>query len=112
MDIKKASDNFRVVLERLSSPASAQTLYLARLGVGPSADELALEFDDIFRPLELHLSRLEGGPELIGACQEINARFASETLGWSIEDLESDEWVSIRGLADEAKRLLLRVVTE
>jgi hypothetical protein len=41
----------RAALEHLSWPATRQREYLTKLGVAPSIDELALEFDDALRPI-------------------------------------------------------------
>jgi hypothetical protein len=38
------------VVDRLASSPDQQKAYLHKLRVGDSADELALEFDDMFRP--------------------------------------------------------------
>lgn len=45
------SQAFLVSLRRLAAPATDQIEYLTSLGVADLADELALEFDDLYRPI-------------------------------------------------------------
>src|SRR5215831_2195645 len=44
----KVVDELCQILERLASPPQAQIDYLQHLGVAPLADELALEFHDLY----------------------------------------------------------------
>ena len=44
----KVVEELRQVLVRLASPSQAQIDYLQHLGVAPLADELALEFHDLY----------------------------------------------------------------
>jgi hypothetical protein len=102
-DSQKLLGDFGMVLDRLSAPAEVQVAYLSQLRSGPSLDELALEFDDIYRPLGWRLATVERGAELITACESLEASLRSETLGWAFADLDSDEWAAIRMLAQDAR---------
>jgi hypothetical protein len=93
-------------LERLSASASEQIKYLRKLGVLPSIDELALEFDDAFVLL----------PELVQKGyftdhQANKIRLVDHHLSimsdkkqlWTIKALEShSDWAEIRRLATAA----------
>jgi hypothetical protein len=105
-DLEKFLGNFGMVLDRLSSPAKAQVRYLSQLGTGHFLDELALEFDDVYRPLAWRLATVGRGAELIAACERLEVALRSDTLGWSIADLDSDEWAAIRVLAQDARSKL------
>lgn len=93
-------------LQRLAAPASEQVEYLAALGVGDLADELALEFDDLYRPLAARLDEFSPGLSL--ACQELDRRLASQHLGWTFTDLGSPGWAEVRATAAAALAALAR----
>jgi hypothetical protein len=100
------------VLGRLASPSQAQIDYLQHLGVAPLADELALEFHDLY----LLVPQLAGQRVLthrqskaveavsrklddMSACQE--PRLWVEDALWSHPD-----WVEVRRLAAIAAKAL------
>ncbi|MDH2415272.1 hypothetical protein [Nocardioides sp. CER19] len=93
-------------LDRLAWAASEQTEYLSALGVADLTDELALEFDDIYRP---HASQLEAiSPESAATCQDLQSLLSSDKLGWTFADLQSPEWDRVRTLAAAASDALAR----
>jgi hypothetical protein len=91
-------------VRRLALPAAAQRNYLEAIGTAPSADELALEFDDV-RP---HLTGLE--PEAVVLVDRIDALLDSMSGPsplWHVDALErSPQWASLRVLAAELLRLM------
>lgn len=87
-------------LHRLAAPASEQVEHLSELGVGDLVDELALEFDDLYRPLAPRLG--EAYPGLSLACRELDRRLVSWRLGWTFADLESPGWAESRRAAAAA----------
>ena len=101
--VRAWADTMARVLGRLADPADLQLAYLSQLGVEGSIDELALEFDDVFRPLAPALSE-RGASDVVAALGAVDAALGSETLGWSAAALlESPEWNRIRALAGTAK---------
>lgn len=97
---------FCEAVSRLASPAEEQRQYLVGLGVAESLDELALEFDDQYRPLEPVLRLLPNRVEVLVACQALDDALASETLGWRFENLISVEWAHVRALATRVNEVL------
>lgn len=91
---------FVASLSRLAAPAPDQIEYLASLGVADLTDELALEFDDLYRPIARDLEQIS--PESASACRELDRMLSSDKLGWTFADLESAEWESIRTTAAAA----------
>lgn len=91
-------------VRRLALPAAAQRNYLEAIGTAPSADELALEFDDV-RP---HLTGLD--PEAVVLVDRIDALLDSMSGPsplWHVDALErSPQWASLRVLAVELLRLM------
>lgn len=87
-------------LGRLAAPASDQIDYLTALGVADLADELALEFDDLYRSRASLLE--EAAPEAAAACRELDRMLSNDQLGWTLADLESPEWHGIRATAAAA----------
>lgn len=87
-------------LGRLAAPATDQIEYLTSLGVADLADELALEFDDLYRPMAMLLEQVS--PESAAACRELDLLLSSDQLGWTFADLESAEWGLIRATAAAA----------
>jgi hypothetical protein len=95
------------VLGRLASPADVQAAYLADLGVSGSIDELALEFDDLFKPLEPRLDGLRGWEAALASLRELDSSLSSEQLSWSYEALQSSQgWEEIRRLARASEQLV------
>lgn len=93
-------------LSRLSSPATEQVAHLSRLGVADCADELALEFDDLYRPAAIELE--SASPEAARLCRELDGALDSDQLGWTTADLESPAWNLVRELAARALAALGR----
>ena len=93
-------------LDRLASPAEEQIQYITDLGSADMLDELALEFDDFFRPVAIPLESTPNGPAAVAACRAVDEALQSETLGWFFADLGSAEWAAIRVLAARAHSLL------
>ena len=95
------------VLARLSWPADRQRAYLVELGVAPTVNELALEFDDALKPLLSLYGKVgideESGKMLVA----IDAAFAemgqnSDGLdsAWEWDSLDGDSrWAAIRRMA-------------
>ena len=96
-------------LQRLSAAPAEQIEYITALGTAPLLDELALEFDDFYRPLVPELGGLPDGGILAPECAAINTALGSPTLGWQLGDLTSAEWSAIRERAARASELLLAV---
>ncbi|MET9232520.1 hypothetical protein [Lentzea sp. NPDC003310] len=91
-------------VRRLALPAAAQRSYLESIGTAPSADELALEFDDV-RP---HLVKLDA--EAVALVDRIDAlldAMSGPSPVWHVDALEcSPQWAALRVLAAELLRLL------
>jgi hypothetical protein len=99
-------------VERLAASAEVQVRYLDERGMAPSADELALELDDVWRaaaakltdPQRIAVERLDA------ALRELGGR-DNETF-WRVAALESDpRWDAVRNLAQEALTMLLESTT-
>jgi hypothetical protein len=85
---------------RLAIPPTEQLAYLASIGVGGLADELALEFDDAYQPVAPLLEELEAPEELREDLTSLDQALTSDSLEWSIAAVgESDAWAEIRHLA-------------
>jgi hypothetical protein len=92
-------------VENLASPADRQKAYLVSLGVAPSADELALEFDDAMSGVSAEAALSEKldaiGNQLAAMSGEENSHL------WQMGALvKSPEWATVRTLAAEALVLL------
>lgn len=104
MTIPAGFQAFAASLGRLAAPASEQINYLTSLGVADLTDELALEFDDLYRPIAEALDHLS--PESASACRQLDQILSSDELGWSFADLESAEWERVRASAAAAAAAL------
>ncbi|WP_284528463.1 hypothetical protein [Microbacterium sp. T2.11-28] len=91
--------NLRSALARLGAPADEQLNYLRGLGVEGSLDELALEFDDAYRPLADVVGLRPDRPDVAKLLRQLDSALASDALRWAADDIYSDEWESIRRLA-------------
>lgn len=91
---------FVASLGRLAAPATEQIEYLTSLGVADLVDELALEFDDLYRPIARDLEK--ASPETAAACRALDHMLSSDQLGWTFADLESADWEAIRATAAAA----------
>lgn len=80
-------------LDRLASAAPEQIEYLTALGVAGLADDLALEFDDLYRPRAELLEEVSA--QAAAACRENDRMLSSDQLGWTFADLESAEWAIV-----------------
>ncbi|GGN12509.1 hypothetical protein GCM10011609_60930 [Lentzea pudingi] len=91
-------------VRRLALPAEAQRGYLEAIGTAPSADELALEFDDV-RP---HLLALDAeAVELVERIDALLDVMSGPGPVWHVDALVSaPQWASVRALAAELLRLL------
>ena len=69
--IAASKESLLHILRVLSTEPREQVLYLERLGVAPSADELALEFDDLFPAVAVNLAEME-----LSAISLLNAQLA------------------------------------
>ncbi|MGW6444825.1 hypothetical protein [Lentzea sp. NPDC055074] len=91
-------------VRRLAMPAEAQRSYLESIGTAPSADELALEFDDVLH----HLRGLDA--EAVALAERIDAlldTMSGPSPVWRVDALAcSPQWASVRELATELLRLL------
>lgn len=104
-----AGEGLRATVVRLAWAADAQIAYLHGIGVGGLADELALEFDDMFA---VHRAR----PDSLGPVGYVLAyldRALEEMSGeanadlWTDEALRSaSEWHEVRALAALALTVL------
>lgn len=93
----------RATLERLAAPAGDQVAYLEALGTGEVADELALEFDDAFRPLEPALRDEPGTGQLLETLKALDRALTADSLGWSVQEIrEQADWTGVRVLAAKA----------
>jgi hypothetical protein len=85
---------------RLAMPPTEQVAYLASLGVGRLADELALEFDDAYQPVAPLLEELDAPEELRGDLKSLDRALTSDDIEWPIAAVgESAAWAEIRYLA-------------
>jgi len=94
------------VLARLAAPADVQSTYLEQLGVGGSLDELALEFDDVFRPVEAQIENNSYWTEALASLRELDRALSSEHLRWTGEALRDADWEQIPRLATTAESLV------
>jgi hypothetical protein len=92
------------VVRHLAAPPDEQIEYLAGLGTQGNADELALEFDDAYRPVraQLPLDLSRGLDYLDGLLGRFSGQSNSEE--WTVEALSrSSRWAEVR----EAARTIL-----
>jgi hypothetical protein len=94
-------------LGHLAAEPVGQKAYLISIGVEGSADELALEFDDAYRPLIPHMAELKISGLAIAKLARLND-VLTEMSGadhlelWETAALEtSNNWSQIRRLATE-----------
>lgn len=89
---------------RLALPASDQLAYLASIGVGDLADELALDLDDYKASLQADLGLTPGELGRLEAIDGLLVELteASDESLWRTRGLVEDErWERIRQLARE-----------
>jgi hypothetical protein len=99
-------------VRRLSWQARQQQDYLVELGVAGLADELALEFDDAFRPVRQLLDVLQvATPAQVALValdellDEMSESEADEIWTWAALH-HSVEWGQVRALASRTLQLL------
>ena len=103
-------DDLQAAVTRLAAPAARQLDYLADLGVLPSVDELALEFDDRFVLVpELEAARLLTA-EQVEALRRIDrllVAMSQQPDRWTATALaEHPDWAELRRLAAVSLRTL------
>ena len=90
-------------IELLASTSDGQRRYLKQIGTFPSADELALEFDDAYRPF---ISQAEAdfqnlimiGLSKIDSLLNLYSDMKDKTI-WSEEALDNIYWTEVRDTA-------------
>ena len=88
-------------LQHLALPAEAQVRYLTEKGVAPSADELALEFDDALAGASL--SQRERGLLAPLDAYLTGVRGPRHAALWTTSALRTrSEWAEVRRLAQNA----------
>ncbi|ANZ36245.1 hypothetical protein BBK82_09400 [Lentzea guizhouensis] len=91
-------------VSRLASPAAAQRSYLESIGTAPSADELALEFDDLRHRFG------DFGAEagvLIGRIDALLDAMSGPNPVWRVDALATaPQWAELRVLAAELLPML------
>lgn len=102
----------REALLRLAEPPEIQVTYLQKINVWPSADELALELDDLIRLVPEAMKRGEISGEEEIAIRRVDTFLAAmstpdnESL-WDASQLEiAKEWEQVRHLAASAFKTL------
>lgn len=92
-------------LARLAASPQTQLGYLRHLGTAESLDELALEFDDAFRPLRPILDRQPAWREALSRLDELDRLLSDTDIPWNSAELErSNSWVRVRQLAAASQR--------
>lgn len=97
------------VLRRLALPAIQQKEYLFDLGTAPSADELALEFDDAYLLFTNNIENRGNGIDdriVLEKIKEINSILnqmsnLDDPDIWNVKSLNNTWWNKIRLLASE-----------
>src|SRR5215813_14772723 len=108
----KVVDELYQILERLASPPQAQIDYLRNLGVAPLADELALEFHDLYLLVpQLAAQRVlthqqRKAVDTVSRKLDDMSTCQDESL-WTEDALQSHpDWVEVRRLASIAAKAL------
>lgn len=102
----------REVVGRLAASADSQIPYLVRLGTAPSADELALEFDDVYPAVAARVAELPISHDAVEALVKLNDTLLSMSDPgraelWTTDALlESQWWSAVRKQAGETLRRL------
>lgn len=103
---------FEALLLVLASDSEVQKQYLEKIGASPSADELALELDDMMWLLDESSKENTLSGEFIESVRKIDLAFskmsdANNELIWRVNALDDfKEWENIRLLAKNALSLL------
>lgn len=97
------------VVGRLSKPAQEQIDYLSRLGTADSVDELALEFDDVMKPMQAALIEAGAPEDVVLGLRSLDSSLDADELGWRFEHLtQQDQWQEIREVSLQVVRRLIR----
>jgi hypothetical protein len=100
------------VLGRLASPSQAQIDYLQHLGVAPLADELALEFHDLYLLVPQLAAQRVLTHQQRKAVDAVSRKLddmsiCQDTSLWTEDALRSHlDWVEVRRLASIAAKAL------
>jgi hypothetical protein len=93
-------------LKRLAADAATQASYLAGIGTGGRADELALEFDDAYQPVRARQGELGFSPTTSEGLGRLDALLA-EMSGpqnadlWTLNALQNSvRWSNVRQVAE------------
>jgi hypothetical protein len=95
-------------LKTLAADPAEQIAYLSSFGSGGSADELALEFDDIYRALQPRWGALGVSKSMainLKALDDALQKMSGVVLSllWTFKALsDSAEWVAVRNIAQDA----------
>jgi hypothetical protein len=103
-----------ITLGNLAGEASAQIAYVKNIGSGDNADELALEFDDVYRVFEPRMADLnlpdsaaENLVRLNGLLESMGGPQHAEL--WTSDALRgSENWSAVRRIAANVLRELDR----
>jgi hypothetical protein len=109
MKTELAIRQLQQALDRLALPPEKQIAHIARLGVEP--DELALEFDDMFRITSGMIKERRLPESLKASLDPIDALLQEMTRSpegkWSRDAvLNSEEWRELRELAQNSLTIL------
>ena len=110
----KVVEELRQVLVRLASPSQAQIDYLQHLGVAPLADELALEFHDLYLLVPQLAAQRVLRHQQHKAIDAVSRKLddmstCQDTRLWTEDALQSHpDWVEVRRLAAIAAKTLRR----
>ena len=105
-------DELYQLLQRLASPPQAQIAYLRHLGVAPLADELALEFHDLYLLVpQLTAQRVltrQQSEALDAVSRQLDAMSACQDTSLWLEDAlrRHPDWVEMRRLAAIAAKVI------
>ncbi len=106
------TNQLQQALGRLAAPADDQIEYLETLGVAPSADELALELDDLVRQIPMAVQAGVLSIEAEIAIRRVDEKLDSMSstqhsdLWWTNRLIDSREWKEVRNLSKEALKHL------
>lgn len=78
-------------LDRLAAPADRQVEYLENLHVAPLVDELALEFDAAFAPLQPRMAAMPEYTDLLAALEDLDSELLNKSNEWYTSSLADSE---------------------
>ena len=106
--MRKEMKMLKEALTNLASPAEQQIEYLERIGTAPSADELALELDDIIGVIRVYARKGLLSASAMSAIDRLDERLAAmsgpqQAVLWTVDALRiAEEWAGVRLLAADA----------